>query len=156
MEEKENNGIGESLQILVFKLDKEEYGIDIVRISTIIEKDMGIARVPRTLPYIRGVINLRGEILPVLNLRLRLGYPEAEYDDDTRIIIIKSEDVSVGLIVDMVLEVVSVVRDDIENATDVSDIVSSEDIHGICKIDDRVIAILNVDKFVIAAADDSI
>jgi purine-binding chemotaxis protein CheW len=135
------------LKILIFKLAEQEYGIDISKISTIIEKDMDVARVPKTPAYVDGVINLRGEILPVVNLRRRLGYEFIPYGDETRIIIVKSEDVCVGLVVDLVVEVVQVISENMEDAANVSKDLSSEDISGIYKTGGRVITLLNADRF---------
>jgi len=80
-------------QFVVFKLDKEDYGININKVSTI-EQVLPATRVPNTPDYIRGVINLRGDIIPVIDLRKRFGLPPVEDTEDTRIIIVKSGEVN--------------------------------------------------------------
>ncbi len=133
---------------LVFKLENEEYGVDIQKITTIIEKDMVIARVPKTPSFLKGVINLRGEIIPVIHLRKRFNLPEVEESEDTRIIIIKFEEIAVGFIVDAVAEVIELGENDIENVTNFGGIISGEYILGVGKINNRIVTLLNLDKLV--------
>ena len=94
----------EKKQFVVFRLGDEEYGTDIIKV-TVIERMLNIARVPTTPAYIRGVINLRGDIIPVMDLRTRLGLPEKAEDDDTRIIIFDINKIVFGTIVDSFSEV---------------------------------------------------
>lgn len=133
---------------LVFRLGNEEYGIDIQKITTIIEKDMSIARVPRTPAFLKGVINLRGEIIPVIHLRIKFGLPEIQDTEETRIIIVKLEEIAVGLIVDAVAEVVELGEDSIENVTNFGDVLSAEYLYGVGKIDGRIVTLLNLEKLV--------
>ena len=77
-------------QFLVFKIGSQEYGVDIQKVVTIIEKDMNIARIPKTPDFIKGVINLRGEIIPVMDIRKRFKLPEIEDTEETRIIVLKT------------------------------------------------------------------
>lgn len=133
---------------LVFRLSSEEYGIDIQKITTIIEKEMSIARVPRTPEFIKGVINLRGEIIPIIHLRKRFSLPEIEDSEDTRVIIVKLEEIVIGIIVDSVAEVVELDEDSIENVTNFGGILSSEYINGVGKINGRIITLINLDKLV--------
>lgn len=144
MEEIRNS---EGRQFVVFKLGKEEYGIDIQKVTTI-EKIMTIARVPKTPDFVKGVINLRGEIIPIMDLRARFGLPAIEETDETRIIIIKIEEVSVGVIVDAVLEVIQLAEDSIENITNFSNDLSMDYILGVGKVDDRIVTLLNLEKLV--------
>lgn len=134
-------------QFVVFKLGKEEYGVDIQKI-TIIEKMLPITRVPKTPDFIKGVINLRGEIIPIMDLRRRFNLPEVEETEDTRIIIIKIEDVSVGMIVDAVAETIQLDDDSIENVTNFSNDISMDYILGVGKGDERIITLLNLEKLV--------
>lgn len=135
-------------KFLVFRLAGEEYGVDIQKITTIIEKDMNIARVPKTPGFLKGVINLRGEIIPVINLRKRFGLPEIEYTEETRIIIVKLEEIVIGIIVDSVAEVVELNDDNIENITNFGGVLSSEYLHGVGKIDGRIVTLLNLEKLI--------
>lgn len=112
----ENVVINETKQYIVVKLDGEQYGIDISFIDNIVRMQQ-ITRVPKAQSYFAGVINLRGEIIPVMSLRLRFGLPEKETTNSTRIIIIKPENnAKIGILVDEVREVVSLEEEDIEKA----------------------------------------
>ena len=134
-------------QFVVFNLGKEEYGLDIQKVTTI-EKLMTIARVPKTPKFIKGVINLRGEIIPTVDLRTRFNLPEIDETEDTRIIIIKIDELSVGLIVDLVLEVLQLAEDSMENITSFSSDLSMDYILGVGKIDGRIITLLNLEKLI--------
>lgn len=134
-------------KFLVFKLESEEYAIDIQKITTIIEKDMSIARVPKTPDYLKGVINLRGEIIPVINLRKRFKLQE-EDTKENRIIIVKLEDIAVGIIVDSVAEVVELDDNSIENITNIGGPMSFDYIMGVGKIDGRIITLLHLEKLI--------
>ena len=146
----ENNiaEIAESKKFLVFRLGNEEYGIDIHKIATIIEKNMNIARVPKTPRYLKGVINLRGEIVPVVSLRLKFGLPDDVFGDDTRIIIIKTEDMSIGLIVDSVAEVLELDEETTESMANITGELSFDYISGVGKVNGRIITLLNLEKLV--------
>ena len=136
-------------KFLVFNLGTEEYGIDIQKITTIIEKDMSIARVPKTPAYLKGVINLRGEIIPVINLRRRFNLADGEDTEETRIIIVKFEEIVVGLIVDSVAEVVELDEDSIENITNIAGELSLDYIMGVGKVEGRIITLLNLEKLIL-------
>ena len=112
MEELKNSS--DTIQFIVIKVGEEQYGIDIKYVDNIIHMS-SITRVPKVAPYVKGVINVRGEVIPVMNIRTKMGLPEAEYTKDTRIVIVKSEQQGfVGLIVDAVREVVTLEVDNIE------------------------------------------
>lgn len=143
-----DNNISEAKKYLVFRLENEEFGIDISRITTIIEKDMNITRVPRQPAFLKGVINLRGEIIPVLSLRLRFGLADDVYSEDTRIIIIKLDEISAGLLVDSVAEVVELNEETTENISNVTGEHSLEYLNGVGKLDGRIITLLNLEKIV--------
>ncbi len=140
--------ITEAKKFLIFRLGNEEYGIDIHKITTIIEKDMNIARVPKLPAFIRGVINLRGEIIPVMSLRLKFGMAEDVYGPDTRIIIIKLDEISAGLIVDSVAEVIELDEESTESIANISGALSMDYITGVGKSDGRIITLLNLEKLV--------
>lgn len=133
-------------QFVVFELGNEEYGIDIHRVRTI-EKVTNITRVPKTASYVKGVINLRGEIVPVIDLSEKINIDKKGETENTRIIIVHSEDINVGLIVDSASKVIEINDDAIEpppeslNSTDQNNI-----IYGIGKLDNRIITLLDVDK----------
>jgi len=135
-------------QFLVFRIDNQEYGVDIQKVTTIIEKDMSIARVPKTPDFIKGVINLRGEIIPVMSIRKRFNFPEVEDTEETRIVVLKTDEIIIGIIVDAVAEVVRLSDDAIENITTLSNDVVMDYISGVGKINDRIVTIINIEKLI--------
>ncbi len=100
------------LQTVVFRLGTEFYGIDIFRVNEIIRM-RDITPVPRTEPHIRGLVNLRGKTIPVVDIRMRMNLPESEDAESTRIIVVDTAHGNVGIVVDAVTEVVSLDRDTI-------------------------------------------
>ena len=101
------------LQYIVIKMGDEQYGIDIRYVDNIVRMQ-NITRVPKVQAYLKGVINLRGEVIPVVSLRLKMGLPADEYTKNTRIIILKTETGNLGIIVDEVREVVTLGEESIE------------------------------------------
>lgn len=143
-----DHDVNEVKKFLIFKLGNEEYGIDIHKITTIIEKEMSIARVPGTPLFLKGVINLRGEIIPVMSLRLKFGLPEDTYSDDTRIIIIKLDEISVGIIVDSVAEVLELDEESTESIANIAGDLSLDYLTGVGKANGRIITLLNLEKLI--------
>jgi len=137
-----------SNQYVIFRMNNEEYGIDIQKVTTI-EKLLAVTRVPHAPEAVRGVINLRGEIIPVIELAQKLHLGNYTYSDDTRIIIFKIEELSVGFIVDEVAEVLTISEENIENITQVSNDVAIDYILGIGKIKGKIVTLLNIDKLVL-------
>lgn len=141
------NATREARQFVVFKVGTQEFGADIHKVS-IIEKPMKATRVPATPEYIKGVINLRGEIIPIMSMRLKFDLPEIEEDDDTRIIIFKFNEMTLGILVDLVDEVITLQESDIESVTSVTNDRSLDYIIGIAKADGRIITLLNIEKLI--------
>ncbi len=135
------------VQVVAFKLRDEEYGFDILNVKEI-KGLTDITRVPFASDFIKGVINLRGSVLPVIDLKRRLGLLDTPYTSDTRIVIVKSEDIEVGMIVDAVTEVITLDTEHIEATKTVSAGERSQFIRGIGKMDDRLIIMLNLDEIV--------
>ncbi len=135
------------VQVVAFKLRDEEYGFDILNVKEI-KGLTDITRVPYASDFIKGVINLRGSVLPVIDLKRRLGLLDTEYTSDTRIVIVKSEDIEVGMIVDAVTEVITLDTDHIEATKTVSGGERTQFIRGIGKMNDRLIIMLNLDEIV--------
>src|SRR5262245_3178869 len=110
-------GRGPARKYMTFKLMKEEYGIEILKVRELIGL-LEITRVPRVKPYIKGLINLRGKVIPVIDLRVKFGMPAAEPTSQAVIIVVQlagaSGEVTLGLLVDEVLEVRSFREEDIE------------------------------------------
>lgn len=134
-------------QFVAFKVGDQEFGADIHKVS-IIEKTLNFARVPTAPSYIKGVVNLRGEIIPVMSLRLKFDLPEIEEDDDTRIIIFKFNEALLGIIVDAVDEVISLQESDIESVTSITNDRSLDYILGIAKVEGRLVTLLNIEKLI--------
>jgi len=138
----------ESKQYIIFKIGEEDYGIDIQSVKTI-ERIMSFARVPKAAPYVNGVINLRGEIIPVMSLRKRFDIAADEFSNSTRIIIIELEGNSLGYIVDEVKEVLSLSSDNIENSQSIDEKdIDKEFILGVGKIDESIVTLLNLKALV--------
>jgi purine-binding chemotaxis protein CheW len=137
-------------QYVVFTLGEEEYALDIHRVVEIVTPT-AITRVPKAPNYIKGVINLRGEIIPVMGLRERFNLPLIEQTEDTRIIIFKVDEASIGGIVDSVAEVISLSKEAIEGLSNFSNDLSMDFIYGVGKIEQRIITLLNIDKLVSSA-----
>jgi purine-binding chemotaxis protein CheW len=148
----DNGFIDNEIQLVVFKLGREEYGVSILQVQEI-KRMMDITRVPHSPDYIKGVINLRGSVLPVIDTKKRLDLPPADYTDDTRIIIVKVEDLVVGLIVDAVSEVSTIASDNIEPPAAVASGTSAQYIEGVGKQDDKLLILLNLPAIVGSAAE---
>ncbi|CAH2214000.1 chemotaxis protein CheW [Tepidibacter aestuarii] len=129
---------------VIFKLKSEFYGVNINYVQTI-EKMIEITRVPKANPYVKGVINLRGEIVPVIDLRKRFNIESSSYDKDSRIIVNKIDDVLVGFIVDSATEVKEIYKDDIDYSI-VDEGFNDGFIKGIGKIEEQIIILIDVNK----------
>ncbi|WP_243386882.1 chemotaxis protein CheW [Bacillus kexueae] len=132
------------LKVIVFQLEEKEYGIFVQDVKSI-EKIVHITRVPGTPSYIKGVINLRGVVTPIIDLRTRFSLEE-KIDDQTRVIISSKNNVDVGLIVDAAHDVIDITEDQIEPKPEVVGGVESSFIKGVTKIDKRLIMLLDIDK----------
>ncbi|WP_411346128.1 chemotaxis protein CheW [Paenibacillus sp. WLX1005] len=134
----------DELKVIVFKLAKEEYGIEVDKVQTI-ERMLPITRVPKTLDFVKGVINLRGVVIPVIDLRGRFNLPGAEYSDQTRIIIVEVDKMQVGFIVDSANDVVDIKRSSIEKPPEVVGGVKARYLDGVAKLDEeRLLIMLNL------------
>lgn len=134
-------------KFLTFFLGEEEYAIQILKVQEIIGL-MAITPVPKMPDYIRGVLNLRGKIVPVMNLRTRFGLQEIEDTDETCIIVIQHKEFLMGLLVDKVSEVVDIMTAEIEDVPSVGGAGQNEYLMGIGKVEDSVKMILEVDQVV--------
>ena len=133
-----------AVQYIVVRIGNEQYGINIKYIDNIV-RNQKITRVPKTQTYYKGVINLRGEIIPVMSIRLKLGLEDDEFTDKTRIIIVKIEGATIGVIVDQVREVVTLDDDNTEKITRTSrDDAASGYISSIGKSKGELISLLDI------------
>jgi len=136
------------LQVVSFSLLNEvEYGIDILSIYEIL-KNIDITRLPNTPVFVKGLINLRGSVIPIVNVRLRFGYKETKITDDSRIIVVGINGKLVGLLVDKVFQVYRIPLKDINSPSELIEGVSSEFIQGVGRLKDRLLIILKLDNIV--------
>lgn len=137
-----NASINDSKQYIILRFDDEQYGIDISYIDNIVRLQP-ITRVPHTQSFFLGIINLRGEIIPVMSMRRKFELPEKENTNATRILIIKVDGNKIGILVDEVREVVTLTEADIEKvASDSNDIRTY--LTGVGKYNDSLISLLNI------------
>lgn len=138
---------------LTFKLADEEYGIGILKIKEIIGM-MPITSVPRTPHFVTGVINLRGKVIPVIDLRLKFGMTSMEYSDRTCIIVVEIQgEVTknlIGIVVDSVSEVLNIQKNEIEDTPTLGTNLETEYILGLAKIENEVKILLDIDRILSA------
>ncbi len=137
--------MGAELKVIVFALADEEYGVEVEKVKTI-ERMMPMTRVPKTYSFVKGVINLRGVVVPVIDLRGRFGLPEQEYTDNSRIVIIAVNDMEVGLIVDSANDVIDVDSDAIQDPPEIVGGVRAKYLQGVAKLGDRLLVLLNLQE----------
>ncbi|MBC5635983.1 chemotaxis protein CheW [Ornithinibacillus sp. BX22] len=132
-------------KVIVFQLKDEEFAVSVQQIGSI-ERIQTITRVPNTAHFVKGVINLRGVVTPIVDLRSRIGIEEAEYTESTRIIIVNLEDMEVGLIVDAANDVIDISTETIEPAPEVIGAVNADYIEGVVKLENRLLILLDLRK----------
>ncbi|SOC35569.1 chemotaxis protein CheW [Ureibacillus acetophenoni] len=135
----------EFMKVIIFQLGEKEYAIPVSNVQGI-EKLMHITRVPKAEKYVKGVINLRGVVTPIIDLRERFGLPTAEYMDSTRIIICTLDNMEVGFVVDSANDVIDIPVNSIENQPNVVGTVEVEFISGVAKIDNRLLILLHLNR----------
>lgn len=133
------------IKVIVFQLADKEYAIPVSNVQGI-EKVMHITRVPKTEKFVKGVINLRGVVTPIIDLRERFGLPPSEHKDSTRIIIVNLEDMEVGFVVDSANDVIDIPTASIEQQPEVVGSVEEEFIQGVSKVDNRLLILLHLEK----------
>jgi purine-binding chemotaxis protein CheW len=146
----DNNGSKrsvETMQIVSFALGKEEYGVDIAQVQEI-NRMVAITHVPRAPHFMEGVINLRGQLIPIIDLRTRFGMPRAEQTKNTRIVVTEIGNKRVGMVVDSVSEVLRVPTEEIEDAPDMITGVDTEYIRGVGKLGERLIILLDLGRVI--------
>ena len=136
----------EIVQLLIFKLGDEEYGVDILQARGIEHLDQGITRVPKAPGFVEGVINLRGEIVPIVDLRKRFGRMIGDVGFDSRLIIVEVGGNLVGMLVDAIVEVVRVASSDIQPAPEITRTADSYYLSGVVNVGNRLVVLLNLDR----------
>lgn len=142
------SGIMETLQYLTFKLEEEVFALDVAKVREILEMTT-ITKVPQTPEFMRGVINLRGSVVPVIDMRLMFGMSRTEQTVNTCIIVVEvslaGESVVLGALADSVQEVVELEPDRIEPAPSIGTKLNADFIRGMCNVDDYFVMILDID-----------
>ncbi|KXS42530.1 chemotaxis protein CheW [Methanolobus zinderi] len=136
------------LQLVIFNLGMEEFGVDIMKVQEIIRLPE-ITRIPRSPDYIKGVINLRGKIIVVMDLDKRFGLPSKEITDETRIIVVDVEGTIIGMVVDSVSEVIRLLNTNVDPTPDIiNQKINADYLKGVGKIDERLLILLNLDSII--------
>jgi purine-binding chemotaxis protein CheW len=140
----------DSIQVVSFKLGSEEYGVDIGQVQEI-NRMVAVTKVPRAPHFMEGVINLRGQLIPIIDLRTRFGMERVEHSKSTRIVVTEIGTKRIGMVVDSVSEVLRLPLEQIEEAPDMISGVETEYIRGVGKLEERLIILLDLGKIVTGA-----
>ena len=132
-------------QLVTFSIGGEEFGVDILKVMEII-RTMEITKVPRAPDFVEGVINLRGKVIPIIDLRRRFGLAPRGHDKNTRIIVIEINNIIVGFVVDAVSEVLRIPASTVEPPPPVVAGVESDYVSGVGKLQDRLLIMLDLDR----------
>lgn len=135
------------LQLVTFTLENQDYGVDILKVQEI-NRMTEITKVPNSPAYVEGVINLRGKVIPVINLNRKLGFNEKDKSESSRIIIMDIKGVTKGVIVDSVSEVLRIPSDIVEPSPPIASDISKDFIKGIAKLQNRLIILIDIDKLI--------
>lgn len=135
----------QDVKVIIFQLKDEEYGVEVEQVRSI-ERVLHITRVPSTPDFVEGVINLRGVVTPIIDLRKRFDIEGIDHSESTRVIIVTVGDMDVGLVVDSANDVIDISRDAIEPPPEVVGGLEAEYIRGVAKLEKRLLILLNLDK----------
>ena len=143
----QKNETAELLQLVTFNIGKEEFGVDILHVQEI-NRMTHITKVPNAPHFVEGVINLRGRVIPVIDLRLKLKIEKKEYDKNTRIIVVEVDNKTIGFIVDSVNEVLRIPANLTEAPPDMVSGIESEYIKSVGKLEDRLLILIDIQKII--------
>lgn len=132
-------------KILIFKICGEEFAADIMQVERILGY-IEPTRIPEAPDFVKGVIKYQEGIIPVIDLNKRLQMGDRNYSEDSKIIVVKHKEMSIGLIVDMVSEVIDILDENIEGAPNIVKGISNKYILGIIKLNERIIVLLDTEK----------
>jgi len=135
----------EEEQLVIFQVANEVFGVDISTVQEII-RIQAITKIPKAPEFVEGVINLRGKVIPVIDLRERFGFEKTEETKSTRIVVVEVEEDTIGMIVDAVAEVLRIPASSIEPPSSIVESIDSEYLRGIGKVDERLIILLDLGK----------
>jgi purine-binding chemotaxis protein CheW len=134
------------MQLVVFRLDVEEYGVEILETQEIIELE-GLTRVPNSPEFVEGIINLRGEIIPIIDLKKRFSLDlKVNKIEEQRIVVVEVDDNKVGMIVDEVKEVLNISEEQISPPPKIAGGIDKKYLEGVVKFEDRLLVLLNLTK----------
>ncbi|MGC7873155.1 chemotaxis protein CheW [Desulfosporosinus sp. SYSU MS00001] len=135
-----------SLELVVFTLGEDEYGVEIAYAQEIIRIPENIKRMPDMPPFMEGVIDLRGKVIPILDLKKRFGFQQTERGLDSRLLVLDLEGILLGIMVDDVSEVIKLEEQAVEKLSTHIFSLASNSVEAIARIDDRIVLILNSTK----------
>ncbi|MDR2401354.1 MAG: chemotaxis protein CheW [Deferribacteraceae bacterium] len=135
------------IQLVGMKLGDEEYAVDVLKIQEII-RTVEITIVPRSDSFVLGVMNLRGKVIPVIDLRVRFNLDKTDFDKATRVIVVRFEKEQIGFVVDEVTQVIRIAKSMVEPTPPLVGAIGQEYILGICKFNERLIILLDIDRVV--------
>jgi len=145
MDVEDNEGEQQLIQLVTFSIGEEEFGVDILQVQEII-RTMEITNVPRAPEFVEGVINLRGKVIPIVDMRSRFGLESKKHDKYTRIIVIENDMIIVGFVVDSVSEVLRLPATQVQPPPPVVAGMDSDYIDGVGKLEDRLLILLDLDS----------
>jgi len=134
-------------QFLTFRVMNEEYGVDVLRVQEII-RYIKPTEIPNTPEVMKGVINFRGEVIPVIDLRRKFGLDFGEYNEFTVIIVLEVKDKIIGIIVDQVSDIISFSTEDIQDNLEFGSDIDTKFIKGMAKVEDRLIMLLELERLI--------
>ena len=133
------------IQLVTFKIAEEEFGVDILRVQEIIRM-MPITKVPNSPPFVEGVINLRGKVIPIIDMRRRFGMTASAHNQQTRITVMDLQGQVVGFVVDAVQEVLRIKESTVEAPPQMMSGIGSDYLKGVGKLDERLLILPDLDK----------
>lgn len=142
-----------SINLVTFKLGNNEYAIDIMQAREIIKMEK-ITLIPNAPDYVEGVINLRGNIIPIVDLKKRFNLEENDGEKNTGIIIVKIDDVDMGIIIDAISKVVSIATSNIQPPPPMLSGIGQKYIKGVAKLEDKLLVVLDLEKLIVGDDDD--
>ena len=132
-------------EVLIFVLGSEEYGVDILKVQEIRGYEK-VTPIPKAPAYLKGIVNLRGAIVPLVDMRVRFGLAEPRYDSTTVVVILRVAGRIIGLVVDAVSDVVHLAPQDVKEAPGLGSVVDSSFLAGLATRDERMILLLDIEK----------
>lgn len=134
-------------KVVIFKIEDEEYAVDIMQIERILDYTEP-TKIPEAPPFVKGIIKYQEKILPIIDLKTRMHLEKYDDSNDHKIIVVKNKDRYIGLIVEMVSEVIDISNESIEETPEIIKCVLNDYVYGIVKLNDRIIILLDTDKII--------